>query len=98
MDDLHATGPGPAQKIRFKIWTVYEEGVRYEHLKRERVLHNDKTQITPNLKCLRVVLHSMGLTTCKSAPTPSTAGSAKHKPDDDVDLDMQAIRDERLCR
>ena len=44
MDDLHVTGPGPAldlvqtnlsQKIRFKIWTVYEVGMKYEHLKRE---------------------------------------------------------------
>ena len=31
----------------------------------------------------------MRLTSCKPAPTPSVAGSAKHKLDDDVDLDMQ---------
>ena len=62
MDDLHGTGPRPAldlvqinlsQKIRFKIWTVYEVGMKYEHLKRERVLHDDKTEITPNPKYLR---------------------------------------------
>ena len=58
-DDLHGTGPRPAldlvqtnlsQKIRFKIWTVYEVGMRYEHLKRERLLHDDRTQIVPNPK------------------------------------------------
>ena len=27
-----------SQKIRFKIWTEYEVGMKYEHLKRERVL------------------------------------------------------------
>ena len=44
MDDLHASRPRPAldliqtnlsQKIQFKIWTVYEVGMKYEHLKRE---------------------------------------------------------------
>ena len=78
MDDLRGTGPRPAlelvqtnlsQTIRFKIWTVYEVGMKYENLKRERVLHN---KITPNPKHLRVVLHSMGLTNCKPAPTPSS--------------------------
>ena len=34
----------------------------------------------------------MGLTKCKPATTPSVAGSVKHKPDDDVDLDMQECR------
>ena len=98
MDDLHGTGPRPAldlvqsnlsQKIRSQIWTVYDVGMRYEHLKRERLLHNDRTEVTPKPKYLRVVVHSMGLTNVKPAPTPSTAGSAKHKPDDDADLDMQ---------
>ena len=46
MDDLHGTGPRPtldlvqtnlSQIIRFKIWTLNEVGMRYEHLKRERV-------------------------------------------------------------
>ena len=59
MDGLHGTGPrlaldlvqtNPSQKIRFNIWTVNEVGMRYEHLKRERVLHKDKTQTTPNPK------------------------------------------------
>ena len=52
-DDHHGTGLGPAldldqaslsQRIRIKIWTVNEVGMRYEHLKRERVLYNDKTE------------------------------------------------------
>ena len=68
-------------------------GMRYEHPKRERVLHNDRTQITPNQKYLRVVLHTMGLTNCKPAPSPSVAGSVQQKPDDDdADLDMQECR------
>ena len=46
----------------------------------------------PNAKYLRVVLHSTGLTNCKPAPTPCVVGSVKHKPDDDVDLDMQECR------
>ena len=66
--------------------------MKYEHLNRERVLHNDKTEITPNPKYLRVVLHSMEQTNCKPAPTPSVVRSVKHKPDDDVDLDMQECR------
>ena len=66
--------------------------MKYEHLEHERVLHNDKTEITPNPKYLRVVLHCMRLTNCKPAPTPSAAGSVKHTPDDDVDLDMQECR------
>ena len=78
MDDLHGTGPRFAldlvqtnlsQKIRFKIWTVYEVGMKYEHLKRERVLHNDKTETTHKPKYLRVVSHSMGVTRCKPAPS-----------------------------
>ena len=71
MDDLHGTGPRLAvdlaqanlsQKIRFRIWIVNEVGVRCEHLKRERVLHNDKTEIVSDAKYPRVVLHSMELT------------------------------------
>ena len=54
MDDLHGLGPKLAldlvrfnlsQPIRFKVRTVYEMGMRYEHLKRERVLHEDRTDI-----------------------------------------------------
>ena len=71
---------------------VYEMGMRYEHLKRERVLHNDRTEIVPNPKNLRVVLHSKGLANCKPAPTPSVAGPVKQKSDDDADLDMQECR------
>ena len=57
MDDLHGFGPKLAldlvrinlsQTIRFKVRTVYEMGMRYEHLKRERVLHEDRTEIVPN--------------------------------------------------
>ena len=96
MDDLHGTGPTPAldlvQTNLSKIWTVYEVGMRYEHLKRERVLHNDKTEITKKQKFLRVVLHSMVLTNCKTTPTPSVVGSVKHTPDDEVDLGMQECR------
>ena len=55
-------------------------------------MYNDKTEITPNPKYLRVVLHSIGLTYCKPAPTPSVAGSVKPKPDDDVDLDVHECR------
>ena len=98
MDDLHGTGPRPAldlvrtnlsQNIRFKIWTLNEVGMVYERLERERLLHNDRTEIVPNPDYLRVVLHSMGLTNCKPAPTPSVAGSVTQKPDDDADLDME---------
>ena len=101
MDDLHCTGPGPAldqipanisQNTLFKIWTVNEVGTRYEHFKRERELYNDRTEIGPNAKYLRVVLHSIGLTTRTPAPTPSVAGSVKQKPDDDADLDLQECR------
>ena len=88
--DLFQTNP--SQKIRFQIWTVHDVGMNYEHLMRERVLHNDKTEITPNPKHLRVVLHSVELTNCRPAPTPSVGGSVKHKPDDDVDLDVQGCR------
>ena len=97
IDDLHDTGPKPvldlvrtnlSQTIRFKVWTVYEMGMRYENLKRERVLHEDRTEIVPNSKYLRVVLRSMGLPSCKLAPTPSVAGSVKQKPDD-AELDTQ---------
>ena len=86
MDDLHGTGPKPAldmvrinlsQTIRFTVRKVYEMGMRYEHLKRDRMLHEDRTEIVPNSKCLRVVLYSMGLATCKPAPAPSVAGSVK---------------------
>ena len=102
--DLHGTGPRLAldlvqtnfsQKICFKIWTLNEVGVRYERLERERVLHNDRIELVPNPKYLRVVLHSMSLTNCKPAPTPSGAGSVKQKPGDDADLDMQECRHHR---
>ena len=63
--------------------------MKYEHLKRDRVLHNDETEITSNPKYVVVVLHNMGLTNCKPSPTPSVTVSVKRKADDDVDLDMQ---------
>ena len=66
--------------------------MRYEHLKRERVLHENRAETVPNPKHLRRVLHSMCLTSCKSAPTPSTAGSVKQKLDDDAQLDTQECR------
>ena len=56
------------------------------------MLHNDKTEIVPDAKYLRVVLHSMELTGCRTAPTPSAAGSVKQTPDDDADQDMQERR------
>ena len=66
-----------SQTIRFKVRTVYEMGMRYEHLKRERVLHEDRTEIVPKPMYLRAVLRSMGLTNFNAAPTPSAAGSVK---------------------
>ena len=63
-------------------------GHEKKHLKRERVLHYDRTEITPNPKYLRVVSHSMELTNCKPAPMPSVGRSVKHKLYDDVDFDM----------
>ena len=103
-NDLHGIGPRPAQdlvqtnfskKIRFKIWTVYEEGMRYEHFKRERVLHNDMIEIVPNPKHFGVVLQSTLLTNCKQAPTPSVVGFVKQKFDDGAVLDTQ---ERRVCR
>ena len=83
MDDLHGTRPKPvmdlvlSRTIRFKVWTVNEVDTWYEHLKRERVLYNDRTDTVPSPKYLRVVLHSMGLTNCKAAPKPTVAGHVK---------------------
>ena len=83
MDDLHGIRQRPtldlvqtnfSQKDHFKIWTVYEVGMRYEHVKCERVLHDDRTYIVPNSKCFGVVFQSIVLTNCKQAPTPSVAG------------------------
>ena len=57
--DLHGFGPKLAldlvqinlsRTIRFKVRTVYEIGMRYGHLKRERVLHEDRTEIAPTEK------------------------------------------------
>ena len=66
--------------------------MRYEHLKRERVLHNDRTEIVPSPTYLMVVLHSVGLANCKPPPTSSVAGPVKQKPYDDADLDMLECR------
>ena len=71
---------------------VFEEGMRYEPFKRERVLHNDRIEIVPNPKHFGVALQSTVLTNCKQAPTPSVAGSVKQKLDDDAVLDMQERR------
>ena len=99
MDDLHGIRQRPtldlvqtnfSQKDHFKIWTVYEVGMSYEHVKCERVLHDDRTYIVPNSKCFGVVLQSMVLTNCKQAPTPSVVGFVKQKLD--ADLDMQECR------
>ena len=58
MYDPHGTGPRLAldlvqtnlsQKNLFKIWTLNEVGVRYERLECERELHNDRTEIVPNI-------------------------------------------------
>ena len=104
MDDLHGTRPRPgqdldqtnfSQKIRFKNWTVYEVGMKFKHFKRERVLHDDRIEIVPNLKHFGVVLQSTVLTNCKQAPTPSAVGSVKQKFDDGVVLDMQERRSYR---
>ena len=75
--DLRWTWSKPTSHRKFVA--VYEVGMKYEHLKRERVLHKKRTEITPNPKCLRVVFHSMVRTNGKPAPTPSVAGSVKHK-------------------
>ena len=37
-------------------------GMRYELLKRERVLHEDRTEIVPSPKYLKAVLRSMEFT------------------------------------
>ena len=101
MDDLHGTRPRPAkdldqtnfsQKIRFKIWTVYEVGMKVQHFKRERVLHDERIEIVPNPKHFGVALQSTVLTNCKQAPTPSAVGSVKQKFDDGAVLDMQERR------
>ena len=55
-------------------------------------MQKDRTDITPNPRYLRAVLHSMELTKCKPAPTPSAVGCVKHKLDDDVGLDMEEYR------
>ena len=77
MDDLHGTGPKPAldlvqtnfsQKVRFKVWTVYEIGIRYEHLKRKRVLHNDRTEVAPKPKYLRILIFTMSCSIASSLP------------------------------
>ena len=71
MDDLHGTGPKPvldlvrinlSQTNRFKVRTAYDMRMRYDHLKRERVLRVGRTEIVPNPKYLRAVLRSIGLT------------------------------------
>ena len=49
-------------------------GMRYEHIKCERVLHDDNTCIVPNSKCFGGELQSMVLTNSKQTPTPSVAG------------------------
>ena len=96
-NDLHGTGSGPAQdlvqadfsqRIRFKSWTVYEVGTKYEHFKRERLLHDERTEIMPN----GAVLQSMVLTNCTPAPTPSVVGSVKQKFGDGAVVDMQERR------
>ena len=33
--------------------------MRYEHLKHERVVHDERTEIVPSPKYLRVVLHAV---------------------------------------
>ena len=81
-----------SQKMRFKIWTVYEVGMKFKHFKRERVLHDDRIEIVPNPKHFGVVLQSTVLTNCKQAPTPSAVGSVKQKFDDGAVLDMQERR------
>ena len=42
-----------SQTKRSKLWTVYEMGMRYEHLKREQVLYGDRSENVPNPKYLR---------------------------------------------
>ena len=41
------------------------------------MLYNDRTEIVPNARYLRQRMHSMELTKCRPAPTPSVAGSVK---------------------
>ena len=62
MDDLHGTGPRPAldlvqtnlsQKIRFKIWTVCEVAMKYEHHKRERVFKMTRLRSHPTQNTVR---------------------------------------------
>ena len=59
MDDYHGTGPrlvleqiqaNLSQKILVRIWTVSVVGTRYEQLKCQRALYNDRTVIVPDAK------------------------------------------------
>ena len=87
MDDLHGTGPRLALDL---VQTNFSQKIR--RVERVRVLHTDRTEIVPNPKYLRAVLHSMELANSKPAPTPSGAGSVKQKLGEDADLDMQERR------
>ena len=59
--------------VQTKIWTVYEVDMKHEHLKREQVLHNYKTEITPNPKIPKSSVAHHGTDEFKPAPTPSVA-------------------------
>ena len=57
LDDLHAldrdqrwtwSKPTSHRTSFFKIWTVHEVGMRYEHVNHERVLHNSRTEVVLN--------------------------------------------------
>ena len=48
-----------SQRIRFEIWTENEVGMRYEHLNRERLLHNDRIEIVANPPYLRLLIREV---------------------------------------
>ena len=85
--DLHGTSPRPASRSPDSDRGGHE--VRPPN--RQRVLYNDRTEIVPNAKYLRLVLSQHGA----DASQPQhqvTAGYVKQKLDDDVDLGMQECR------
>ena len=55
-------------------------------LKSDRVLYNDRTEIVLKIPEICVAQHG---THDLQTSTPSVAGSAKQKPDDDADMDVR---------
>jgi hypothetical protein len=101
MDDLHGCGrKASAEKLRgelsdtlqFKEWVVHGTGDEYEHLKRERRLHDDRAEITPNRKYLDHVVLALNLENAKCVPTPSVAANMHQDESEDASLEFQEAR------